>query len=91
MWEAMQTELHQLFAELLDAPALTAHTGPAAPSGNDIIVACDADAACGPAAGHMDPFLVTCSTMPLPEGRWALMLREVSTCDNVGCVAMFDS
>jgi len=33
VWEAMQTELHQLFAELLDAPALTAHHGPAAPSG----------------------------------------------------------
>lgn len=29
MWEAMQTELQRLLAELLDAPALTAHHGPA--------------------------------------------------------------
>ena len=33
VWEAMQTEVQRLLAELLDAPALTAQHGPAGSSG----------------------------------------------------------
>ncbi len=95
VWEAMQAELHQLFAELLDAPSLTAHHGPAAASGNNTNVARKTETSCLPrcVANTLFAFSVSspqglCRTN-VEQAMCARMLSELSSGGMVECVVMY--